>query len=326
MQNKAFIAGVHGFLPGYILDNKELERIVETSDEWIVTRTGIRERRILTNKDQGTAFMGIEAVKGLLQNTKLDPAEVDLIICATITADYPTPATANIIAHAVRAYNAFSYDINAACSGFLFALITASQYIETGKYKNIIVVGADKMSSIVDYKDRNTCILFGDGAGAVLLQWSNTPSGIVDSVLKSDGSGVYELLQKAGGSLHPATIETVEARKHFIYQNGRAVFKIAVTKMTDAVKQIMQRNNLSVEDISWVVPHQANIRIINAIADSCEIPKNKILINIEKTGNTTAATVPLCLWAHKDKLRRGDRIIFVTFGGGFTWGAAYLIW
>lgn len=326
MQYKAFIAGVHGFLPDYILTNAELEQMVSTSDEWIVTRTGIRERRILKDKNQGTSFMGSEALKGLLDDVKLDRAEIDLIICATITPDYPTPAAANIIAHSVGAKNAFSYDINAACSGFLFALITASQYIETGKYRNVIVIGADKMSSIVDYKDRNTCILFGDGAGAVLLQRSNTSSGIIDSFLKSDGSGACELLQKAGGSLNPATIETVEAREHFVYQNGKAVFKIAVSKMVESITQIMQRNKLSVDDISWVVPHQANIRIINAVADSCEISKDKVLINIEKTGNTTGATIPLCLWAHKDKFRRGDRIIIVTFGGGFTWGAAYIIW
>jgi 3-oxoacyl-[acyl-carrier-protein] synthase-3 len=326
MQYKAFISGVHGFLPDYVLNNAELEKMVRTSDEWIVSRTGIRERRILKNKDQGTSFMGIQAVKSLLLDSNLDPAEIDLIICATITPDYPTPASANIIAHYVEASNAFSYDINAACSGFLFSLVTASQYIETNKCSNVIVVGSDKMSSIVDYKDRNTCILFGDGAGAVLLQRSKTTSGIIDSILKSDGSGTYELLQKAGGSLHPATIETVEARQHFIYQNGRSVFKTAISKMVEAISEIMQRNNLSIEDISWVVPHQANIRIISGVAESLEIPQEKVLLNIEKTGNTTAATIPLCLWAHKDKIRRGDKVIVVTFGGGFTWGAAYIIW
>lgn len=325
-QIHAAIAGVHGYVPDYILANVELENMVNTTDEWITTRTGIKERHILKGENQGSSVMGIEAVKGLLEKTNTDPRNLDLLICATITPDMPMPATGNIIAHAVGAVNAFSYDLQAACSGFLYAMITGAQFIETGKFRNVIVVGTDKMSSIVDYEDRATCILFGDGAGAVLLTPNEIGLGIMDSFLRGDGAGEEHLHQKAGGSRRPASHATVDAKAHYLYQNGQVVFKIAVNKMTEVVDKIMQRNCLSSDDIAFIVPHQANQRILSAVAQRVGVHIDKFMINIDRFGNTTAATIPLCLWEYEPQLRRGDHLILTAFGGGFTWGAAYVVW
>lgn len=322
----AAITGVHGYVPDYILTNKELETMVDTTDEWITSRTGIRERRILKGKDQGTSVMGIEAVKGLLKKTNTDPKEIDLLICATVTPDMQFPATANIIADAVGAINAFNYDINAACSGFIYSLVTASKFIESGAYKKVIVVGADKMSSIIDYTDRATCIIFGDGAGAVLLEPNTEGLGVIDSILKSDGSGAQYLHQKAGGSRRPASHDTVDRREHFVYQEGQAVFKFAVTNMAEVSAEVMVRNHLKPEDIAWLVPHQANKRIIEATAQRMQLPEEKVMLNIHKYGNTTSGTIPLCLWEYESKLKRGDNLILSAFGGGFTWGAVYVKW
>jgi 3-oxoacyl-[acyl-carrier-protein] synthase-3 len=323
---RAKISGVHGWVPDYILTNKELETIVDTTDEWITSRTGIKERRILKGEGQGTSVIGIEAVKGLLAKTNTDPSEIDLLICATTTPDMLFPATANIIADAVGAKNAFSFDLQAACSGFIYALTTGSQYIETGKYKKIIVVGADKMSSIIDYEERQTCIIFGDGGGAVLLEPTEEEVGIMDSILKSDGSGAQHLHMKAGGSRKPATHETIDNREHFVYQEGSAVFKFAVTNMADVSAEIMGKNNLTGEDIKFLVPHQANKRIIDATARRMEIGEEKVMLNIQKFGNTTSGTIPLCLWDYESQLKKGDNLIIAAFGGGFTWGSIYLKW
>jgi len=322
----AKISGVHGYVPDYVLTNAELETMVDTSDEWITTRTGIKERRLLKGEDQGTSVIGIEAVKGLLDKTNTDPGEIDLIICATCTPDMPFPSTANIIAAAVGAVNSFSYDLQAACSGFLYALSTGAQFIESGTYKKVVVIGADKMSSIIDYTDRSTCIIFGDGGGAVLLEVSDEPVGIIDSILKSDGSGVPFLHMKAGGSQRPASLQTIDAREHFVFQEGATVFKFAVKNMADISVEIMDRNNLTADEISWLVPHQANMRIIDATAKRMGIGSEKVMNNISKYGNTTAGTIPLCLWDYEHQLKKGDNIILAAFGGGFTWGATYLIW
>jgi 3-oxoacyl-[acyl-carrier-protein] synthase-3 len=322
----AAITSVHGYVPDYVLTNKELEQLVDTNEEWIVSRTGIRERRILKGKDQGTSVMAIEAVKGILQKKQLDPTEIDLLICATVTPDMQFPATANIISDAIGAVNAFSFDINAACCGFLYALVTASKYVESGQYKKVVVVGADKMSSIIDYTDRATCIIFGDGAGAVLLEPNSDGLGIIDSILKSDGSGAQYLHQKAGGSRKPASHETVDAKEHFVYQEGQAVFKFAVTNMAEVSAQIMERNHLQSEDVAWLVPHQANKRIIDATAQRMDLPEEKVMLNIDKYGNTTSGTLPLCLHDYESQLKKGDNIILSAFGGGFTWGAIYLKW
>lgn len=323
---RAAITGVHGYVPDYILTNQELETMVDTNDEWIRSRTGIRERRILKGEDQGTSVIGIESVKGLLEKTNTKAEDIDLIICATVTPDMPFPATANIISDAVGAKNAFGYDISAACSGFLYGLATAAQFIETGMYKRVIVVGADKMSSIIDYTDRTTCIIFGDGGGAALLEPSTEGLGLMDSILKSDGSGAPFLHMKAGGSRKPATAETVARREHFAYQEGSTVFKFAVTNMADAAAKVMERNNLSGDDISWLVPHQANKRIIDATARRMGVSDEKVMLNIERYGNTTAGTLPLCLWDYEKQLKKGDNIILAAFGGGFTWGASWIKW
>jgi 3-oxoacyl-[acyl-carrier-protein] synthase-3 len=322
----ASITGVHGYVPKYILTNKELEKMVDTSDEWITTRTGIKERHILKDANQGTSVLGIPAVQGLLEKTNTDPREIDLLICATITPDMITPATANIIAHAVGATNAFSYDLQAACSGFLYALITGSQFIETGKYKKVVVVGADKMSSIVNYEDRNTCILFGDGAGAVLLEPSKQGYGIIDSILKGDGNGEQYLHQKAGGSRRPPSADTIAAKEHYVYQEGKIVYRFAVEKMAEVVLEIMEKNNLNHKDLKFLVPHQANKRILDAVAQRAGIEEEQVMLTIQEFGNTTAATIPLCLWRYENQLYPGDKLIITTFGGGFTWGAAYLTW
>ncbi|MDH5608166.1 MAG: ketoacyl-ACP synthase III [Cyclobacteriaceae bacterium] len=322
----AAITGVHGYVPEYILTNHELETLVETNDEWITSRTGIKERRILKGDNQGTSVMAVEAVKGLLEKTNTRPEEIDMLICATVTPDLVFPATANIIANQIGAKNAFGYDLGAACSGFIYALTTGSKFIESGTHKKVVVVGADKMSAIVDYTDRTTCIIFGDGAGAVLLEPSEEGYGVIDSILKSDGSGEPYLHMKAGGSRHPATIETVTNREHFAYQEGSAVFKFAVTNMADVAAEVMEKNNLTGDDIAWLVPHQANKRIIDATARRMNVGDEKVMMNIEKFGNTTAGTIPLCLWDYESKLRKGDNLILAAFGGGFTWGANYIKW
>jgi 3-oxoacyl-[acyl-carrier-protein] synthase III len=325
-KTRAVITGVHGWVPEYILTNRELETMVDTNDEWIVTRTGIKERRILKGENQGTSVIGINAVKGLLKKTNTDPEDIDLIICATVTPDMPFPATANIIADGVGAKNSFSFDISAACSGFLYALTMGSQFIETGMHKKVIVVGADKMSSIIDYEDRATCIIFGDGGGAVLLEPTEEEFGVMDSLLHADGSGAPYLHMKAGGSRKPASVETVTAREHFAYQEGSTVFKFAVTNMAEVSAQVMERNNLTAADVAWLVPHQANKRIIDATANRMGIGPEKVMLNIEKYGNTTAGTLPLCLWDYEPLLKKGDNLILAAFGGGFTWGAIYLKW
>ncbi len=322
----AAITGVQGYVPNYILTNKELETMVETNDEWILSRTGIKERRILKGEGKGTSVLGIEAVRGLLKKINIDAQEVDLIICATATPDMIFPSTACIIADKVGATNAFAYDLMAACSGFLYAISTASKFIETGTYKKVIVVGADKMSSIVDYQDRATCIIFGDGAGAVMLEQSKEGLGLQDAILKSDGSGSEFLHMKAGGSAKPASHATVDAREHHVWQDGQTVFKSAVTSMADVSEEIMKRNSLSPEDVAWLVPHQANQRIIDATAKRMGVGKEKVMINIEKYGNTTNGTIPLCLWEWENQLKKGDNLILAAFGGGFTWGSIYLKW
>ena len=321
----AAITGIQGYVPDYILDNKELEELVDTNDEWIVTRTGIKERRILKG-EKGSSDLGAKAIKGLLDKTNTSAEEIDLIICATVTPDMLFPSTACLIADKIGAGNICAFDISAACSGFLYALTTASKFIESGSYKKVIVVGCDKMSSIVDYTDRTTCVLFGDGAGAVLLEPNTDGLGIMDYILKSDGSGGEFLKMKAGGSLHPASHETVDAREHFVYQDGQPVFKKAVKSMADVSEEIMQKNNLSSDDIAWLVPHQANKRIIDATSRRMGVGDEKVMLNIERYGNTTAGTIPLCLWDWEDQLKKGDNLILAAFGGGFTWGSIYLKW
>ncbi|QOI97765.1 MAG: ketoacyl-ACP synthase III [Flammeovirgaceae bacterium] len=322
----AAITGVGGYVPDYILTNKELETMVDTNDEWITTRTGIKERRILKGEGLGTSFIVTKAVKELLQKTKTDPKEIDAIIVATVTPDMPFPATANLVADQVGAVNAFSYDLSAACSGFLYALTTGAKYIESGSYKKVIVAGADKMSSIINYKDRTTCVIFGDGGGAVLLEPTTENLGVLDSILRSDGSGAVYLNMKAGGSRMPATHASVDANLHYVFQDGQPVFKFAVTKMAEVSAEIAGRNNLKGEDIQWLVPHQANKRIIDATASRMGIGDDKVMMNIEKYGNTTAGTIPLLFWDYESKLKKGDNLILAAFGGGFTWGAIYVKW
>ena len=324
---RAAITGIHAYVPDYILSNAELEKMVDTNDEWIVSRTGIKERHILKDPNLAASDLGAEAVKGLLAKTGTSPEEIELVICATATPDMMFPDTANLIAFKTGMKNAFTFDLSAACSGFLFALSTGARFIESGAHKKVMIVGADKMSSIVDYTDRSTCILFGDGAGAVLLEPAkDSNTGIMDAVLKSDGVGAVNLYQRAGGSLKPATHETVDAKEHFIYQNGRPVFKAAVSGMASVVKEVMQRNDLSVDDVTWVVPHQANLRIIESVASMADFPMEKIMVNIHKYGNTTSATIPLCLWEWESQLKKGDNLILTAFGGGYTWGAILVKW
>jgi 3-oxoacyl-[acyl-carrier-protein] synthase-3 len=320
----AAITGVQGYVPDTVLSNADLAKIVDTSDEWITTRTGIKERRIM--KNGASSDMAAEAVKGLLVKTNTDPLDIDLVVLATVTPDYPFPSTANLLCEKVGMKNAWGFDLKAACSGFIYALSTGSQFIETGKYKKVIVVGVDKMTSILDYQDRTTCVIFGDGAGAVMLEPNTEGFGVKDFILRSDGSGVEYLVQPAGGSLNPPTHETVENRMHFVKQEGKQVFKFAVTNMAEVSAEIMDKNNLSSEDVDWLVPHQANLRIIDATADRMGLPKEKVMINIEKYGNTTAGTLPLCLWDYEKQLKKGDTLILSAFGGGFTWGAVYLKW
>ena len=321
----AAITGIQGYVPDYVLDNKELEKLVDTNDEWIVSRTGIKERRILKG-EKGSSDLGAEAIKGLLKKTNTSAEEIDLIICATVTPDMLFPSTACLIANKIGVGNICAFDISAACSGFLYALTTASKFIESGSYKKVIVVGCDKMSSIVDYTDRTTCVLFGDGAGAVLLEPNVDGYGIMDYILKTDGSGAEFLKLKAGGSLHPASQKTVNAREHYVYQDGQPVFKKAVKSMADVSEEIMQKNNLSADDIAWLVPHQANKRIIDATSRRMGVGDEKVMLNIERYGNTTAGTIPLCLWDWENQLQKGDNLILAAFGGGFTWGSIYLKW
>lgn len=325
-QIRAAITGINAWVPDYVLTNEELATIVDTNDEWITSRTGIKERRILKGEDQGTSVIGTNAVKGLLEKTNTNPEDIDLLICATTTPDMQFPATANIIAREVGAINSFSYDIQAACSGFLYALTTGSQFVETGKYKKVVVVGADKMSSIIDYQDRATCIIFGDGGGAVLLEPTTEDVGIKTSILKSDGSGEPYLHQKAGGSRRPASHETVDRREHYVHQEGATVFKFAVTQMADVAYRVMQEAGLSADDVAWLVPHQANKRIIDATANRMNVGPEKVMLNIHKYGNTTSGTIPLCLHDYESQLKKGDNIILAAFGGGFTWGAIHLVW
>ena len=320
----AAITGVQGYVPDDILSNEDLAKIVDTSDEWITSRTGIKERRIM--KNGASSDMAAEAVKGLLAKTNTDPLDIDLVVLATVTPDYPFPSTANLLCDKVGMKNAWGFDLKAACSGFIYAISTGAQFIETGRYKKVIVVGVDKMTSILDYQDRTTCVIFGDGAGAVLLEPNNEGLGVLDFILRSDGSGVNFLVQPGGGSLHPPTHETVENRMHFVKQEGKQVFKFAVTNMADVSAEIMDKNNLSSDDVDWLVPHQANLRIIDATANRMGLPKEKVMINIEKYGNTTAGTLPLCLWDYEKQLKKGDTLILSAFGGGFTWGAVYLKW
>lgn len=321
----AAITGIQGYVPDYILDNKELEKLVDTNDEWIVSRTGIKERRILKGV-KGSSDLGAEAIKGLLKKTNTSAEEIDLIICATVTPDMLFPSTACLIANKIGAGNICAFDISAACSGFLYALTTASKFIESGSYKKVIVVGCDKMSSIIDYTDRTTCVLFGDGAGAALLEPNTEGYGIMDYILKSDGNGAEFLKLKAGGSLYPASYKTVDAKEHYIYQDGQPVFKKAVQSMADVSEEIMQKNNLSADDVAWLVPHQANKRIIDATSRRMGVGDDKVMLNIERYGNTTAGTIPLCLWDWEKQLNKGDNLILAAFGGGFTWGSIYLKW
>ncbi len=322
----AIITGVEAYVPDHILDNHALSKMVDTSDEWIMQRIGIKERRILNEKGKGSSDLALPAVKKLLKKTKTKPDEIDLVICATVTPDMQFPATANIISDKAGIKNAFSYDLNAACSGFLYALITASNFINSGKYKKALVIGADKMSSIVDYTDRSTCPLFGDAAGVVMLEPGDNSSGIIDHIFGVDGAGRKFLHQKAGGSVKPASHDTIDAKEHYIFQEGQVVFKFATTKMADTSVEIMERNGITPETLTWFVPHQANIRIIDATARRMGIDREQVMINIEKYGNTTTATIPLCLWEWENKLNKGDNIILSAFGGGFTWGSIYLKW
>ncbi|WP_270088268.1 beta-ketoacyl-ACP synthase III [Sphingobacterium sp. SYP-B4668] len=322
----AAITAVNGYVPDYILTNKELETMVDTNDEWIVSRTGIKERRILKGEGKATSDLAVPAVEGLLKKRGITAKDIELIIFCTSTPDMLFPATANILADKIGAVNAWGFDLQAACSGFLFGLNTASQFIESGKHKKVLVVGADKMSAVVNYKDRNTCILFGDGCGAVLLEPNEEGFGIQDAILKTDGSGGQFLNIKGGGSLNPASHATVDADMHYAYQEGRTVFKFAVTNMADVAAEIMEKNNLTADSVNWLVPHQANKRIIDATAERVGLPEEKVMVNIQKYGNTTSGTIPLCLWEWENQLKKGDNLILAAFGGGFTWGSIYLKW
>ncbi|RYD95308.1 MAG: ketoacyl-ACP synthase III [Sphingobacteriales bacterium] len=323
---RAAITAVGGYAPEYILTNHELETMVDTNDEWITSRTGIKERRILKGEGLATSDLAVPAVNDLLKKRGIGAEEIDLIIFCTTTPDLPFPATANIFANKIGAINAWGWDLQAACSGFIFGLTTGAQFIESGKHKKVLVVGADKMSAMIDYTDRATCIIFGDGCGAALLEPDEEGNGVIDSILRSDGSGIPFLHQKAGGSLKPASHATVDAREHFAYQEGQAVFKFAVTNMANVAAEVMERNNLTADDIAWLVPHQANKRIIDATASRTGVTPERVVINIERYGNTTNGTIPLCLWEWESKFKKGDNIILAAFGGGFTWGSVYLKW
>ncbi|MBK8483520.1 MAG: ketoacyl-ACP synthase III [Saprospiraceae bacterium] len=323
---RAAITGIQGYVPDYILTNAELEKMVDTNDEWITSRTGIKERHILKEPGKGASDMGKIMVERLLEKTGTSPDEIELLICCTVTGDMVFPDTANTICYKVGIKNAFGFDINAACSGFLFGLTTASKFIESGTHKKIIVVGLDVMSSIIDYTDRATCIIFGDGGGAVLLEANTEGNGVMDSVFHGDGSGREFLHMKAGGSLKPPSLETIANKEHYVYQDGKPVFKAAIIGMVDTIQEVLKRNQLTLQDVDWLVPHQANVRIINGVADMLEFDKSKVMVNIQKYGNTTSGTLPLCLWEWESKLKKGDTILLTAFGGGFTWGTTYLKW
>ncbi len=322
----AAITAVAGWVPEDKLTNFDLEKMVDTNDEWIRTRTGISERRILKGEGLATSDMVAPAVLDLCKKRGIDPTEIDCLIVGTVTPDMVFPSTANIVCDKIGATNAWGFDLSAACSGFLFSLSTGASFIESGRYKKVVVVGADKMSAIIDYTDRNTCVIFGDGAAAVLLEPNEEGYGVLDSILRTDGAGRNFLHMKAGGSLKPASMETVANREHFAYQEGQQVFKFAVKGMADVSAELLERNNLTGDDIAWLVPHQANLRIIDATANRMGLPKEKVMINIEKYGNTTAATIPLCLWEWESQLNKGDNIVLAAFGGGFTWGATWIKW
>ncbi|PQB05430.1 beta-ketoacyl-ACP synthase III [Aureitalea marina] len=322
----AAITAVGGYVPDYVLTNQILETMVDTNDEWITTRTGIKERRLLKDPNKGTSYLAIQAAKDLLEKSKTDPKDIDMIILATATPDMPVAATGVYVASEIGAVNAFSYDLVAACSSFLYGMSTAARYIESGRYKKVMLIGADKMSSIIDYEDRATCIIFGDGAGAVLFEPSEDGLGVVDEYLRSDGIGREHLKIDAGGSILPASHDTVENKQHYVFQDGKTVFKFAVSNMADACAQVMDRNNLSGDDVQWLVPHQANKRIIDAAARRMELDDDKVMMNIHRYGNTTSATLPLCLMDYESQLKKGDNVVFASFGGGFTWGAIYLKW
>ncbi len=322
----AAITAVGGYVPDYVLTNQILETMVDTNDEWITTRTGIKERRILKDSNKGTSYLAIEAAKDLLKKSNTDPADIDMVIMATATPDMPVASTGVYVATQIGAVNAFSFDLVAACSSFLYGMSTAARYIESGKYKKVLLLGADKMSSIIDYEDRTTCIIFGDGGGAVLFEPSEEGYGIQDEILRSDGIGRQSLKIDAGGSLMPPSIETVQNKQHYVFQDGKTVFKFAVSNMADVSEKIMMRNGLTGEDVSWLVPHQANRRIIDATAKRMNLPDEKVMMNIHKYGNTTSATLPLCLVDYEDQLKKGDNLVFASFGGGFTWGAVYVTW
>ncbi len=322
----AAITGVGAYLPDNIVTNADLEKIVDTSDEWIRTRTGIHQRHLMNEKGKATSDMAAGAIKDLLEKTNTDPLDIEMVVCATVTADYNFPDTANLAAMKCGIKKAFCFDLNAACSGFLYALTTGAKYIETGMYKKVIVIGADMMSSIVNYEDRTTCVIFGDGAGAVLLEPSSNDFGIHDSIFHGDGSGVEFLYQPGGGSINPASHDTVDQKLHYVHQNGKPVFKAAVNGMSDTVKRVMERNKLTNDNLTWLVPHQANLRIIDSVANMLDFPKEKVMITIEKFGNTTAGTLPICLNEYENQLKKGDKIVLTAFGGGFTWGSTYLTW
>jgi 3-oxoacyl-[acyl-carrier-protein] synthase-3 len=320
----AIITGIGGYVPEDVLTNEDISKIVDTSDEWITSRVGIKERRVLKG-ELGLSYMGTKAVEQLFEKTKTNPEDVEAVICATTTPDYFFPTAASMIAYNTGCKNALTFDSHAACTGFLYALETAANYIRSGRYSKIVVVGGDKMTSITDYTDRTTCPLFGDGCGAVLMEPSHEELGIIDTLLRTDGSGLSHLLMKGGGSAYPSTHETVDKHMHYVYQDGQYVFKHAVTYMADVSIEIVKRNHLTKDDIDWIVPHQANLRIIDAVARRLDV-KEKVMINIQKYGNTSAGTIPLCLWEYEDKLKKGDTLILTAFGGGFTWGAIYLKW
>ncbi|KAA5538114.1 beta-ketoacyl-ACP synthase III [Paenimyroides baculatum] len=322
----AAITAVGKYVPDFVLSNQVLETMVDTNDEWITSRTGIKERRILKDKDKGTSFMAIKAAQDLISKTGLDPKEIDLVLMATTTPDMPVAATGVFVATQIGATNAFAYDLQAACSSFLYGLSTATSYVESGRYKKVLLIGADKMSSIIDYTDRATCIIFGDGAGAVLVEANTEGLGFQDEILKSDGIGREFLKIEAGGSLLPPSEETVKNKQHYVHQDGKTVFKYAVSGMADVSEQIMKRNNLTHDDINWLVPHQANKRIIDATANRMDLNEEKVMVNIHRYGNTTSATLPLLLADFEDQLKKGDNLILASFGGGFTWGAIYLKW
>lgn len=322
----AVITGVGGYVPDYVLTNDELSRMVDTNDEWIMTRIGVKERRILNEEGLGTSYMARKAAKQLMQRTNSNPEDIDLVIVATSTPDFAFPSVASILCDKLGLKNAFAFDLSAACSGFLFLMETAANFIRSGRYKKVIIVGADKMSAITDYTDRATCPIFGDGAAACLMEPTTEDFGVMDALLHTDGKGLPFLHMKAGGSVSPTSYFTIDNHMHYVYQEGRTVFKYAVSNMSNVSAEIAEKNHLDKDSINWIIPHQANMRIIDAVANRLEVPHDKILINIERYGNTSAATLPLCLWDFESKLKKGDNMIFTAFGAGFTWGAVYVKW